>query len=168
MEDAQWLWKSPPIAARVVAYAGPNPTIVRPECSWTQQMDPWIQYAVPALIGLVAGIVGSLVAPWVNWGIEKKRLQHETRTRLLASVREFVSSDSYSYPEFMKSALYSQLLPHLSRSCREAMKAKKGGETGYLNTVHINIGGRDAGVNTQHRSRLLDEIARLEKVWGIT
>ncbi len=127
-------------------------------------MDAWIKYVVPALIGLLSGIVGSLVAPWVKWGVEKRKLQLQTRARLLAAAREFISSDKYNYREFIKTALYSQLLPHLSLSCREGLKEKK---PSAPNAIQLTIGGRDAGANTQHRSRLLDEIARLEKSWGI-
>src|SRR5215203_734611 len=38
--------------------------------------DSWpilIQYVVPAVLGLVAGVIGSLIAPWVQWAIEKRR-----------------------------------------------------------------------------------------------
>jgi hypothetical protein len=41
--------------------------------------------------GLATGAVGSLFAPWANWGIEKRRLRHESRVKLIAEWRERVS-----------------------------------------------------------------------------
>jgi len=35
--------------------------------------DTLFSVVLPAFLGLVAGVVGSLVAPWVHWGIEKRR-----------------------------------------------------------------------------------------------
>jgi len=132
-----------------------------------------------AVGGLLTGVVGSLVAPWINWRIERRKLQLQARVGLLTSAREVLSSDAYNYPAFAKSALFSQLLPHLSPACRQVLNSGKvdapntitigGGARPFAsaNGIHIIHGGRDAGTNTQHRSRLLDEIARLEKEWGL-
>ena len=31
-------------------------------------MEEFLKIAVPAFVGLISGAVGSLIAPWVNWG----------------------------------------------------------------------------------------------------
>jgi hypothetical protein len=41
-----------------------------------------LQYVVPAVLGLVAGVVGSLVAPWVQWAVETRRNRQNYRREL--------------------------------------------------------------------------------------
>jgi hypothetical protein len=38
-------------------------------------MEEFIKVAIPTLIGLITGTIGSLIAPWVSWGIEKRKLR---------------------------------------------------------------------------------------------
>ncbi|MFI1918994.1 hypothetical protein [Nocardia sp. NPDC020380] len=38
-------------------------------------------------VGLVTGVIGSLAAPWANWGVEKRRLTRQRRAELLAEWR---------------------------------------------------------------------------------
>lgn len=42
--------------------------------------------------GLATGVVGSLVAPWVNWGVDKRRFQHERRRALIDEWRAGVAA----------------------------------------------------------------------------
>ena len=43
-----------------------------------------------ALFGLIAGVVGSLIAPWVNWGIEKRREKLLFRRQQLTNWRQLI------------------------------------------------------------------------------
>jgi hypothetical protein len=40
---------------------------------------------IGGLSGLITGAIGSLVAPWVNWGIEKRRKKMDRHRELIAS-----------------------------------------------------------------------------------
>jgi Na+/glutamate symporter len=40
-----------------------------------------------ALIGLLAGVIGSFIAPWAKWGIEKRKLQYQSRKDVVNNVR---------------------------------------------------------------------------------
>lgn len=46
---------------------------------------------VTAIIGFVAGVIGTLVAPWVNWGIEKRRIRQHNRKDAIANWRQVIS-----------------------------------------------------------------------------
>src|SRR5215212_3297925 len=59
--------------------------------------EPWpvlLHYGLPALLGLVAGVVGSLVAPWVHWTIERRRVRLHRRQQLIEDLRYALSTYS--------------------------------------------------------------------------
>jgi hypothetical protein len=63
----------------------------RAECErWAMShMDASTVNAIIAgIVGLVAGAVGSLIAPWVQWGVEKRRKRCERRTALIQRWRD--------------------------------------------------------------------------------
>jgi hypothetical protein len=43
-------------------------------------------------VGLTTGIVGSLIAPWANWGVEKRRLRQESRVERIGEWRDGVEA----------------------------------------------------------------------------
>lgn len=52
-------------------------------------MDPQVSAAlVGGGAGLATGVVGSLLAPWSNWGVEKRRGRLERRRQLIDEWRE--------------------------------------------------------------------------------
>ena len=125
-------------------------------------MSEFLQYALPAITGLIAGAVGSIIAPWVNWGVEKRRRRHEFRKGFLEKVRREIVAETYSYPHFQRTVEFAQLFPLLSRAARKKIQTKKKGPPA---DAIITIGGRDEGVNTQHRGLFLDELSRIERKW---
>lgn len=42
--------------------------------------------------GLATGVVGSLAAPWANWGIEKRRLKRQQRVKRIEEWRDGVEN----------------------------------------------------------------------------
>ncbi|SLG22561.1 Uncharacterised protein [Mycobacteroides abscessus subsp. abscessus] len=60
------------------------------------QNAPMASEVMVALIGggagLVSGAIGSLLAPWSTWGVERNRLKRERRTQLIAEWREGVDN----------------------------------------------------------------------------
>jgi hypothetical protein len=90
-------------------------------------MSTWIQYVIPAFLGLLGGVAGSLIAPWVQWGVEKRKLRRQAREKLIQDLREFLGVDTYSFSQFLVSSLYSRLLPYLSKKAKIRIdKAKEG------------------------------------------
>jgi hypothetical protein len=111
---------------------------------------------MPALAGLIAGAIGSLIAPWIHWGIDKKKTQHLARREFIAAARRALEADSGKH-EFRESAIYSQLRPFLSEKTRKEIES---------DTVTLQIGGRGSGANN-FKPRVLDELHVLEKKWKL-
>lgn len=59
-------------------------------------------------VGLTTGIVGSLFAPWANWGIEKRRLQRASRVERIKEWREGVTALREAEKKDGKRVLYRQ------------------------------------------------------------
>jgi hypothetical protein len=45
--------------------------------------DTILTAVIGGIAGLITGTIGSLIAPWVHWGIEKRRSQAERRRALI-------------------------------------------------------------------------------------
>lgn len=119
-------------------------------------MDDLLKILIPAFFGLVAGIVGSLIAPWVNWGIEKRKLKLAARREFIALARKTVQvTDSKN--KFREHAIYSQLRAFLLKSTRELIES---------DAITIQTGGRCGGVNN-YKPQVFDDLHTLEKKWGL-
>lgn len=118
---------------------------------------------VPALVGLASGVLGTFFAPWVNWGIEKKKLIREERKALIAECRKVLSEDISSY-EFRVHPAYSKIRPYLSGAAIKAVEGEIGSHGEEV--VVVDRGGRHGGVNP-FRQRVLDELANQERVWAL-
>ena len=85
-------------------------------------MDAILTALIPASLGLLGGVVGSLIAPWVNWGIEKRRQKLAYRRELVASWRKMIQSVTRNPRDGGKSLVFHlerydrfySLKPHLS------------------------------------------------------
>jgi hypothetical protein len=58
---------------------------------------PRAAYEVPVAlisggVGLTTGAIGSLFAPWANWGVEKRRLKHQRRVDRIKEWRDGVKN----------------------------------------------------------------------------
>jgi hypothetical protein len=123
---------------------------------------------IPALAGLIAGAISSLIAPWVHWGIEKRKLKLKAREELIREAREALESGEYSNQQFRHLAIYSRIRRFLSERAIKAVEGKlsENGK-GRTEVVLIVAGqGRHSGVNP-YRAILLDELTQLEKRWGL-
>ena len=69
---------------------------------------------VPAIAGLLAGVVGSLVAPWVNWTIEKRREKMKYRREFIQRCREKIESADFDRFAFFATHEYLTLKQFLS------------------------------------------------------
>lgn len=119
----------------------------------------------PAITGLISGAIGSFIAPWASWGIEKRRKKQEAREALIAKVREILS-DPPQNDEFRMLPIYSRLKPHLSKKTVSAIEGKYDSKS-HTEVIQIVSGsGRYSGVNP-YAQDVLDEVARLEKNWGL-
>lgn len=111
------------------------------------------QVVIPALSGLLSGVIGSFVAPWINWRIEQKREKLAYRRATIRRWRDFLAGE-FDQLGFSGTAIYSEMRSHLSKATRDSIEADK-------ITIRLGRGG-----NVIH-SLVLDDIARLEKEWDL-
>ena len=119
-------------------------------------MDEILTIAIPALAGLVAGIIGSLIAPWVHWGIEKRKLRLMSRRVLISDIRHLLSYPT-TKEEFRDNTIYFQLKPFLSEQTREEIES---------DDLTVKMGDRGAVTNA-FRIHVLDELQLLENKWRL-
>jgi hypothetical protein len=105
--------------------------------------------------GMASGAVASLIAPWVKWGIEKRRLKRQRRYDLLDSWRAGIASMvSTDHDDFIRTDWYETLRPYL-REGRRTQLEKPG-------TVIVpSESGR--GV----KDLFTHEVDRIESGWGL-
>lgn len=121
------------------------------------------QYLTPAAAGLLSGVIGSLVAPWVQWGIEARRERLKARRELLSNARTALANPP-PVAEFRKLPLYFQLKPHLSE---KTVNAVTGTFDEYgREVIQLVMGGGYGGVNP-YVHLVLDDLSQKEKEWGL-
>jgi hypothetical protein len=115
-----------------------------------------LQYVLPSVLGLIGGVVGSLVAPWVQWAVEKRRGRTDHRRALIKTWRNDFQEYDFDRHRLGDSAAYTSLRPHLRAEVREAIEKPR--------TAYVPNEGRGDNVKQQ---MLLDEVTRLERKWGL-
>lgn len=115
-------------------------------------------HVVAIVIGLCSGVFGSLIAPWVNWGIEKKREKLRARRDLIFRARRFVSSGAFSCYGFSAEPYFMQLKPHLSENT--------------INWIihfedHIECLDDTSTIHNDIKTTILEEITSLERRWRL-
>ena len=85
--------------------------------------NPIWSVIIPAIFGLVSGVIGSLVAPWANWGVEKKKEQLKRRRQIVQRLRlDLDPRDKVTYQESLE---YRYLRPFLSEQAIEVLEGGK-------------------------------------------
>jgi hypothetical protein len=111
-----------------------------------------LQYVVPALFGLVVG----LALPWVRWWVEKRRKLFNYRQEHIKKWRSALESFDFDRHSLGDSGAYLSLQPHLRAEVRDAIEKPR----------TAGVPSEALGGNVKKRM-LLDEVARLEKEWGL-
>jgi len=68
---------------------------------------------VVAFIGLIGGIMSSIFAQWVNWGIEKRRLKLVHRSELIQEWRSFIEGFDFESQNSGNSTVYGAMRPYM-------------------------------------------------------
>lgn len=118
--------------------------------------EGFTRFFLPSVAGLFAGTIGSLVAPWVRWGIEKKKIRLIARREFISSVRKELR-DMPDKKSFRENSVYSQIRPYLSDKTRTEIES---------DSIDIQLGGRGSGANN-FAYRVYDDLAALENRWNL-
>jgi hypothetical protein len=115
---------------------------------------------ISAIIGFLTGAIGSLFAPWIHWGIEKRKIRLQKRIEMIKQVRDIVQQIDYERIGFRETGIYSQIKPYLDKDIVDAIELPS-------NHVKIDVGNlRGAGVKN-YKTEILDNLTRLEKRWHL-
>lgn len=115
------------------------------------------QILISGIIGLLTGALGSLVAPWINWGIEKRKIQRKERVKLLKDLRKYSLTDSLQNKNFLNSNMYIQIRPFLSDNLIEELE---------MDGILIEVSNRNP--LPKLNSIFLIELAKIERSWGLS
>jgi hypothetical protein len=110
-----------------------------------------IKYVMPGVLGLFGGIIGSLIVPWINWGVERRRTRQAKRRELIRSSRLLFTTET-DKTAIRNTEVYAKLRPHLRQSVVAAVE-----------TESTEDGDRQP--EDAFKEKLLEDIARIEKEW---
>lgn len=112
---------------------------------------------IAGIVGLLTGAVGSLLAPWAQWGVEKRRKKIERRTTLIDSWRELLAVPEFDRGMMLNDPSYGVLRPLLTEDARKNVERP-------ANHLIVVL---DGATSSPDRDALLREVARIEREWGL-
>jgi hypothetical protein len=112
---------------------------------------------IAGTIGLITGAIGSLVAPWINWGIEKRRKRNERRIELIGTWRKIISNNKFDRRQLLNDPTYGALCGLLQQEVRKEIERPN----------NIEIIDVHSPTESYDRDLLLREIARIENHWKL-
>ena len=116
-----------------------------------------INAIIAGVVGLTTGAIGSLIAPWVQWGVEKRRKKNDRRIDLIQRVREILSQENFSRSILLNDPIYGALRCLLNEKARKEIERSANHFVVAVNSPTSN----------SDRDLILREIAEIEKSWGL-
>ena len=116
----------------------------------------WI---VPVLVAIGSGAIGSLIAPWVHWGIEKKKLKLDGRRKLIERARQIVSLRKFNVFIFRQSTEFHQLFEYFSENAINQI----GIDDDYMDIKERGY----PDIDLENRSLIYNELNRIAKEWKL-
>ncbi|KUO66758.1 MAG: hypothetical protein APF83_06905 [Lutibacter sp. BRH_c52] len=113
-----------------------------------------LEYLISGIIGLLIGVIGYIVAPWVVRQIEQKKEERNDKADLIRQLRNYLETDEPRDKKFLNSAAYIRIRPYLSDSLINDLEDS-------LTTV-IQSASR-----SYYKSKLMQEIDEIEEQWNI-
>lgn len=117
-----------------------------------------MEHFISAIIGLFSGAAGSLIAPWIHWGIEKSRDKRAVRKNLILEARKYICSNSFSGFSFSKEDFFIQLKPYLAKNAIEWVEKYED---------YFECSDDTSTMHEDLKVELLKELQRIEKIWGL-
>jgi hypothetical protein len=111
-----------------------------------------LQSVLPAVLTFVVG----LSLPWVRWSVEKRRKLLNYRMELIKTWRENIEAFDFESSKYGDTGWYGAMRQHMDTKKRRDL------ESGRVFYVPAEGRGDD-----WRKHVLLDEVARIEKKWGL-
>lgn len=115
------------------------------------------QSIITAIIGFISGGLGSIVTPWVKWGIEKRKLKLAQKTQIINNIKSILSNEVFDPEKLVNQTDYYSIREHLSKKTIERLEI-----VDYDFYCKIDKSPVDSRI-----APLLKELSNLEKKWGI-
>jgi hypothetical protein len=116
---------------------------------WLSKNTTITNALISGLIALIVGTIASLFAPWVQWGIEKRRSKLRYRCERISSWRNFIRNRFEAPGIFRETDTYISMRPYLSKALVRDIEEAPIEESSRI------------------RVQILEELSRLERRWGL-
>jgi hypothetical protein len=110
-----------------------------------------------AIIGVASGAVGSLIAPWVNWGIDQRRLRLERRVKRITEWRQFIDQFDFGQQHFRTTTVYAAMRPYMSEEVIKRFESQR--------TFYVPPDGLEE--EDLFRQWASDEVSKIERAWKL-
>jgi hypothetical protein len=88
-------------------------------------VDVVTQVLVPLVAGASGGAVASLVTPWAQWGVDKRRERRAAQVKIIQGARTLVAREQdRSRSEILRDPRYLAIRPHLRPAVEEQLRAQ--------------------------------------------
>jgi hypothetical protein len=123
-----------------------------------------LEIILAVVVSAVTGAIASLIAPWANWGVEKRKKKLEWRKGFIQDCKRRIGEDKFNPDMFRETSYYSNLKLHLSKELQREVERKR-----YTPGTFLDADKRAEITMAEFKVKkdLLDEIALLEKKWGL-
>jgi hypothetical protein len=113
-----------------------------------------LDYIISGIVGLLTGAIGSLLAPWVVWEIEKKKKERNDSVDLIKQLRVYLETGEPRDEDFLSSYNYIRIRRYLSDSLIDDLEDFR---REILNSTS----------RSYYKSKLLQELEDIEDSWEI-
>ena len=123
-------------------------------------------YWIPGIFMIVGIITSVIIAPHINWGIEKKKIKLKERKGKINKVRNvlFGYKSPLEFQEFRNHHFYREIKPYLSKDFIKRLE-----ELNELKMENINYLDADGTDRYEYdfREDVEKELCKLEKKWDL-
>jgi hypothetical protein len=78
-----------------------------------------------AIISLISSVVGALIPPLINSGIEKRKSKVERQAKLIAEWRQFIELFDFNNQHFRATTVYAAMRPYMDENERRNFEAQR-------------------------------------------